>query len=172
MKIIGLIVVSLTLSSLAFAQQGAAVGKVETKSDGKANFAAFHTYSWTPGLHADNPAVHKMIVAACEAEMTKLGFKSVATGADTTLAYYTVRSTEVDLKALDKLEKQGLSGDAATKTLGRLVVVMRTGSTSPQQVWSASTREFVDQDPAKMNDIVRSVAARLFETYPGRKAAR
>lgn len=145
---------------------------MESKFDNKANFASLHTYSWTAGLHADTPEIHKMIVAACDAEMNKLGFTNVTTGADTTLAYYTVRSTEVDLKALDKLDKQGRSGDAATKTLGRLVVVMRTGTSSPQQVWSASTREFVDQDLTKMNDIVKAVAARLFATYPGRKAAR
>jgi len=167
MKIIGLMLVS-----LVFAQQGATVGKVESKFDNKVNFAGLHTYSWTPGLHADNPDAAALIVAACEAEMTGLGFTKVTAGADATLAYYTVRSTEVDLKALDKLQKEGGGGATPTKILGRLVVVMRNGATSSEQLWSASTREFVDPDPARMGDTIRGAAARLFETYPGRKAAR
>jgi len=166
MKFIGLMLVS-----LAFAQQGATVGKVESKSDKKANFAALHTYSWGSGLHADNPDVAAAIVAACEAEMSVLGLTKVTAGGDVTLSYYTVRSTEVDLKALDKLQKQGGGGPPPTKTLGRLVVVMRSGATPFEQLWWASTREFVDPDPARLTDTIQSATARLFETYPGRKAA-
>jgi hypothetical protein len=165
------IMTGLMLSSLLFAQQGAAVGKVETKIDNKANFAALHTYSWLPGLRADDPDVTRLIAAAFEAEMSKLGFTKTESGADVTLAYYTVRSTEVDLKALDKHEKAGGNGSAPTKILGRLVAVMRVGETT-QQLWSASTREFVDPDRAKLDETIRAVAARLFESYPGRKAAR
>jgi len=166
MKIIGLMLVS-----LLFAQQGATVGKVESKFDKKVNFAALHTYTWGAGLHADNPDVAAAIVAACEAEMNVLGLTKATAGADATLSYYTVRSTEVDLKALDKLQKEGRGGPAPTKTLGRLVVVMRSGATPFEQLWWASTREFVDPDPARLTDTVRSATARLFETYPGQKAA-
>src|SRR4051812_5928403 len=132
-------IISLMLWSLLFAQQGATVGKVETKFDNKADFAAFPTYSWRPGGIADDPGVARLIVASCDAEMSKLGFTKTPIGADVALAYYTVRSTEVDFKALDKLEKQGHEGTTPTKTLGRLVVVMRAAPPSTRQLWSAST---------------------------------
>jgi Domain of unknown function (DUF4136) len=163
-------ILSITLFSLALMAQGATVGKVESKVDKTANFGALHSYSWLTGYNADNPDVHKLIVAAVEAEMTKAGFTKVATGGDATIAYYTVRTTEVDLKALDKAQKAGNSA-TPTKVLGRLVVVMRPAA-STQQIWSASTREFIDPDPAKLNDTVHSATARLFETYPGKKPAR
>ena len=62
MKIIGLMLFSLALAQTAFAQQGATVGKVESKFDKTANFGALHTYSWTSGWNADNPDAHKLIV--------------------------------------------------------------------------------------------------------------
>ena len=161
--------IELMLVSLFFAQQGAAVGKVESKFDKTTNFAGLHTYSWTPGSKTEIPQVGELIVAACDQEMAKLGFTKVPNGADVTLAFYTVRSTEVDLKALDKLEKNGGGGPTPTKTLGRLVVVMRSGAGSAPQLWSASTREFVDPDPARLGDTIHTVAARLFETYPRAK---
>jgi len=162
-------IIGLMLVSLALAAQGTA--KVETTFDKKTDFAALHTYSWTAGLHAFNQDAHKIIVAAFEAEMAGLGFTKVASGGDVTVAYYTVAGTNVDLKALDKIEKEGRGGTAPTKTFGRLVVIMR-GAATNQQIWTASTREYVESDPAKLGDTLRGVTARLFETYPGRKGAR
>ena len=82
--------IGILLLSLALGQVDGVVGKVETTFDKKANFASFRTYSWGPGYNAARADVHKMIVAACEAEMLKSGFTKVPTGADVTLAYYTV----------------------------------------------------------------------------------
>jgi len=162
MQIFGLMLI------LGLALQGTDTQKVETAFDKKADFASFRTYSWGPGYNAFNPDAHKIIVAALEAEMAKLGFTKVATGANVTLAYYTLASTNVDLKALDKAERAG-SDAVPTKTLGRLVVIMRSpasGGGESQQVWSASTREYIDADLAKLDATVRTVAARLFATYP------
>jgi len=169
MKIIGMLLLSVALGQLG--QVEGVVGKVETTVDKKANFAAFRTYSWGPGYNAERAETHKLIVAACDAEMLKSGFTKVATGADVTLSYYTVKSTYVDVKALDKAQRSGPGDAAATSVVGRLVVIMRSG-TPAQQVWSASTREFVDPAPAKLAATIQTAAARLFETYPGRKPAR
>jgi Domain of unknown function (DUF4136) len=159
------------LLGLLVASQSDVIGKVESSFDKKANFSAFRTYAWNPGYNAYDPEAHKMIVAALEAEMAGLGFTKVATGADVTLAYYTVTGTDVDLKALDKIERDGRGGATPTKARARLVVIMR-GAASNQQLWSASTREYLDQDRAKLNSTIQSVTARLFETYPGRKRGR
>ena len=140
------------------------IGKADSTFDKRANFAAFRTYSWLPGTPAFNPEVHKMIVAALEAEMSALGFTKAASGADVTLAYYTMAITNVDLKALDKIEREGGSPATANKTLGKLVVVMRNAAR--QQVWTAATREYLDPNLEKFGATIRTVTARLFETYP------
>ena len=155
--------VILLLGLLAATQQ-VAVGKVDSAFDKKINFGALRTYAWISGIHADRPDAHKFIVAAVDAEMAKRGFTQVTTGADVTVAYYTGFTTEVDLKALDKAEKEGKGGPTPTKALGRLSVKMRNASR--EEVWSAATREFLDTDPAKLSATIQGVTARLFETYP------
>ena len=138
------------------------IGKVDSTFDKKANFASFRTYAWTPGSHAFNPAAHKLIVEALEAEMTARGFTKVATGADVTLSYSSMAVKNVDLKALDQAERAGAA--APTKDLGKLVVVMR--NPARQQVWSAATREYLEPNIEKLGATIKTVAARLFETYP------
>jgi hypothetical protein len=165
MKLIGLMVFSLMIASQSIDDQ-----KVESTFDKKATFGSYRTYTLTRGYDAYRPDVHKMIVESVETEMTGLGFTKVTSGADVTLAYYTVASMTVDIKDLDKVEREASEAGAPTKTLGRLAVIMRS-ATSNQQLWSASTRGYVDSDPVKLAEVIRSVTARLFETYPGRKPA-
>jgi hypothetical protein len=138
------------------------IGKADSTFDKKANFASFRTYTWTPGTHAFNPAAHKLIIEALEAEMAARGFTKVATGGDVTLSYSSMAVTNVDLKELGKAERAG--GAAPTKNLGKLVVVMRTQSR--HQLWSAATREYLEPDLEKLGASIKAVAARLFETYP------
>jgi Domain of unknown function (DUF4136) len=161
--------IAIVLLGLLFAPQGDVIGKVESSFDKTANFSALKTYAWLRGYDSYNPDAHKMVVAAIEGEMAKLGFTKVETekGADVTIAYYTVTGTDIDLKALDKMEREGRSGPPPSKMRARLVVVMRTLPES-HPVWRASTREHLDPDPAKLNATIESVTARLFATYPGR----
>jgi hypothetical protein len=161
--------IAIVLLGLLFAPQSDVIGKVESSFDRKTDFSTFRTYAWLRGYNAYNPDAHKMVVAAVEGEMAKLGFTRLETekGADVTLAYYTVTGTDIDLKALDKMEREGLSGPPPSKARARLVLIMRTATTS-QQIWQASTREHLDPDPAKLNATVEAVTARLFATYPGR----
>ena len=160
--------VVILLLGLLVAPQGE-IGKVESSFDKKANFAAFRTYTWNVGYNAYNPDAHKLITAAIDAEMARRGFTKVETGADVRIAYYTVTGTDVDLKALDKLEREGATGPVPLKQRSRLVVVMRPqGSSDP--LWQASMREYLDPDPAKLGDTIQRVTAQLFATYPRKPA--
>lgn len=150
------------------AAQTPPIGRADSTFDKKANFASFRTYTWAPGSHAFNPVAHKLIVDALEAEMTARGFTKVANCADVTLAYYSMAVTNVDLKALDKIEREGGSSAAANKNLGKLVVVMR--SAAREQLWSASAREYLEPDIEKLGGTIRAVTARLFSTYPRSKS--
>ncbi len=140
------------------------IGKVDSTFDKKANFASFRTYAWGSGTPAFNPAAHTMILEAVDAEMAGRGFTKVASGGDVTLSYYSMAVTNVDLKALDKLEREGGTGAAPTKDLGKLVLVMR--NPARQQVWSAATREYLEPNIEKFGATIKTVTARLFETYP------
>jgi hypothetical protein len=146
------------------------VGAVDSRFDKSVDFASIRTYSWIRGYDAHDPSVHKLIVAALDEEMGRLGLQKVATGADVTLAYYTVRSSEVDLSALDRLPPEERV-NAPQKMLGRLLVIMRKPA-DEARLWSASTREYVSNDPVALNETLRRVTNRLFETYPTRKTKR
>ena len=147
--------------------QGPPIGKVDSTVDKSADFAALRTYKWLPGTPAFNPVLHEMIVAAVEAEMATLGFTKTESSADVTLAYYAMAITNVDLEALDKIEREGTSRAAANKTLGKLVVVMRNAT--QKQIWTAATREYLDPMVEKFRAAIAVVTARLFETYPTRR---
>jgi len=144
--------------------QSDAIGKVESSFDKKANFAALHTYSWSGGARAYNEEAHRLLIAAFEKEMTGLGFKQVTSGADVTLSYYNVTSTDVDLKKLDEATRAGAA--TPTKMRARMMVVMRAPATRAE-LWSAITREYVEPD--QLAATVQRVAERLFATYPGKK---
>ena len=140
-------------------------GKIDTTFDKQANFAAFRTYSWGPGKDAFLPEGHKIIVAAVDKQMAAQGLTPVASGGDVTISYYTTTISNVDLKALDKLEDR--SAPAPTKELGKLIVVMRDAKTRAQ-LWSAGTHEYLDSDRSRLGASVEAVTERLFATYPGR----
>ena len=144
--------------------QSDAIGKVESSFDKKANFAALHTYSWSGGARAYNEEAHRLLIAAFEKEMTGLGFKQVTSGADVTLSYYNVTSTDVDLKKLDEATRSGAA--TPTKTRARMMIVMRAPATRAE-IWTAITREYVEPD--QLAATVQRVAERLFATYPGKK---
>jgi hypothetical protein len=157
---------AILLLGLMIAGQAVPAGKVDTTFDKKANFAALRTYSWAPGKDAFLPEAHRMIISACDTEMAALGFKKVDSGADVTISYYTMTLTQVDLKALDKIENTDRSAPAPTKELGKLVVVMR--NQAREQLWTATTNEFLDSDRARLAATIQTVTARLFATYPTR----
>lgn len=154
----------LALFGLLVYSQSDAIGKVESSFDKKANFAELHTYSWSGGARAYNDEAHRLLIAAFEKEMTALGFKEVTSGADVTLSYYNVTSTDVDLKKLDEATRAGAA--TPTKMRARMMVVMRAPATRAE-IWTAITREYVEPD--QLAATVQRVAERLFATYPGKK---
>jgi Domain of unknown function (DUF4136) len=138
-------------------------GKIESITDQKANFAAFTTYKWEVGHQAYDPSIHKTIVDAVDAELTARGLRKLETGTPSvTVRYHTVVRTDVLLDKLDEFEREGKV--APTKTLGRLVIVMRDAN--KRQVWAADTVQAVNADPATRNRDIAQVVGRMFQSYP------
>ena len=54
--------------------------KVESSFDRNADFSTFRTYAWNKGHEAFNPAAHKIIAGAIDAQMAKLGYTKADAG--------------------------------------------------------------------------------------------
>jgi uncharacterized protein DUF4136 len=157
---------------LFMAQGRPAPGKVNSSFDKTAAFATFKTYGWVGGQPAFDPAAHKTIVSAIDAEMTALGLKKVEGRAgDVTLRYLAVRSTSVDLEKLEAIEKQGGDKAGADVTVGRLVIVMEDARSS-RRLWAADGVERLNPAAADRDETITGVVARMFATYPTRQKAK
>ena len=108
-------------------------------------------------------------MSAIDNEMTALGLKKVEGRAgDVTLRYLAVRSTSVDLEKLEAIDKQGGDKAGADLTVGRLVIVMEDAKSSGR-LWAADGVERLNPAVADRDQTIRSVVARMFETYPTRQ---
>jgi Domain of unknown function (DUF4136) len=146
-----------------------AVGEVASSFDKKANFGAFRTYAWAKGHDAYDPTAHKTIIDAVDAQMAGLGFtKAAPESADVVVRYYTLRSADVDLKLLEKMQREGQKDPAPVRMLGRLVVALYE-PTGTRPLWEAHTKGHLSEDPAKRVAEIQKAVASVFEEYPGRK---
>jgi hypothetical protein len=160
-------VIGLMLPSLALAAHHGETA-VQSTVDDRVDFGALHTYSWAQGNSAFYRDPDELIVAAFDAEMSRKGFTRAEGDPDVTISYFTVASTYVDL---ERLHGRLAPDDAApTRTRSTLAIIMRRGDSS-QPIWTATTREFLDPDPAQLGETIRRVAARLFESYPHERSA-
>jgi len=149
--------------------QAKPIGEVGTTTDPKVNFTSLHTYVWQKGHEAYNPEAHKIIVSSIESEMASLGFTKVESGkADVTLTYHSVAGADVDMKMLEKWQKEGHTDPMPTKVLGSLAVVLfPPGGTKP--IWEAHTRGHLSDDGATRADEIKKAVSALFAAYPTRQ---
>jgi len=156
----------LMMLMLFVAQGRPAPGKVNSTYDESANFQTLKTYSWVQGSPAFDPSVDKTIVAAVDSEMSALGFtKAAGKPADVAIRYLAVRSTSIDLKKLEAIEKSGGDKAGADYTVGRLVIAMQD-TKSGKQVWAADCVERLNPAVAERDATIKQIATRMFETYP------
>ena len=148
------------------------IGEVGSTADKSVNFTALHTYAWEKGHEAYNPDAHKTIVTAIDAEMSSLGFTKADAGkADVIVKYHAVAGTDVDMKLLEKWQKEGHTEPAPTRILGSLVVVLFTpGGAKP--IWEAHVRAHLSDDAATRNEQITKTVSALFATYPTRRTKR
>jgi hypothetical protein len=151
---------------LFVAQGRPATGKVNSTFDKSADFKALQTYSWVAGSHAFDPAVHKSIVAAIDAQMATLGLKKVESGGSATIRYMAVRSTSVDLDKLETLKKEGKDQAGADVTVGRLIIAM--DDAKAHRLWAADSVEIMNPAVADRDAAIKAVVARMVDTYPTR----
>ncbi len=153
---------------LMFVAQPPKPGKVASEYDKQADFSKYRTYTWMPGLEARVPQAHTLIVAGIDREMSALGLTRVAGDADLTVTYHALRSTYINLKELEKAQRDGNNEQAPSYDLGTLVIVLRENG-SKRQLWAANTAEYMSPDPAVREQTIDQAVTRVFAAYPGRR---
>jgi hypothetical protein len=138
--------------------------EVKTTVDKKVDFKAFKTYSWEKGQESADPASHKMVVTALDAEMAARGLTKQESKGDVLVRYHAVARTEVDLK------NQKKDGTGPTYEVGKVMVEL-LGGQSYKRVWQATTEEQLSKEPAAREQDIRRAIGRLFQAYPGRSPA-
>lgn len=146
------------------------VGKVTSSFEKKTDFGAFKTYAWEAGLRAYDPATHKTIIEAMEAQMAALGYtKAERAAADVILKYHTVRGSDVDLEVLEERQRKGTTGPAKEGILGSLVVGIFRPSSMTTPLWQARLREHLSDDLATRTREIEEAVGAIFKTYPTRR---
>ncbi len=154
---------------LIFVAQPPKPGKVASEYDKKTDFSKYRTYTWMAGLEARVPQAHTLIVAGIDREMSALGLTQVAgTDADLTVTYHALRSTYINLKELEKAQREGNKEQAPSYDLGKLVIVVRENP-SKRQLWAANTAEYMSPDPVAREETIKEAVMRVFATYPTRR---
>ena len=94
---------------------------VRVSIDKPVDFAKFKTYSWTQGQPSPDKMVDARVIAAVDRELSALGMSKATSGPDVLATYYSVRRTDVNLKAKTESE-----GRLPQYPVGTLVVALLT----------------------------------------------
>jgi hypothetical protein len=126
--------------------------------------AKYKTYTWTKGGPSADKAVDAQIMAAVDRELGGLGMSKASSGkGDVLVTYYSLRRTDVDLKA-----KPDASGAQPQYAVGSLLVAMLDPGTRGRLV-QLRTDKPVDLEPAKSESVINGAVAELFAKYPTRQ---
>jgi hypothetical protein len=125
--------------------------------------AKFKSYSWTKGGPSPVKTVDAQIMAAVDRELGGLGLTKAAPGkGDVLVTYYSMRRTDVDLKAKPE------AGALPQYPVGTLLVAMLDPGTRRRLV-QLRTDKPIDLDPAQAEAVINSAVTDLFAKYPTRQ---
>ena len=134
---------------------------VTAKADQHTDFSKLKTYEWEVGWNAPDRDVHQQCVAAINRELTALGFAEGAPGhSDVTVAYYSLRRTDMNLNWKSESEDGPLTYPAGT-----LVVEMLEPGTR-RELFTARADAPIDLQPDRLRAIIDEKVARMFALYP------
>jgi hypothetical protein len=138
---------------------------VTVKTDRKADFAKFKTYTWEHGWQAHDKSVHQAILAAVDRELAAVGLAKKASGpADLLVTYASLRRIDVDLKS----EPTAGDGTHRQYDVGTLVLLLLEPG-SRKELFRARADTPIEADADKVNAIVDSTLRQMFAKYPTKK---
>jgi hypothetical protein len=157
-------IAALMMSVLAVAGSAAQLQYgVTVKAEKGVDFAKFKTYSWSNGQPSPNKTVDAQIVAAVDRELKAVGLTKAESGpGDVVVMYYSLRRTDVDVKA-----KPDASGARPQFTVGTLAVAL-FDPPKKKQLLHMRLDKPIDTDPAQAGAIIDKAVAEMFQKYPTR----
>ena len=157
-------IAALVLSAVAVAGTSAQIKYgVTVKAEKGVDFSKFKTYSWSNGQPAPNKTIDAQIIAAVDRELKGVGLTKAASGpADVVVMYYSLRRTDVDVKA-----KPDASGARPQFAVGTLAVALFDPSKKKQLLHMRLDKP-IDTDPAQSEAIIDKAVAEMFAKYPTR----
>jgi hypothetical protein len=136
---------------------------VTVKAEKGVDFAKIKTYTWSNGQPAPNKTIDAQITAAVDRELQAVGLTKAASGpADVVVMYYSLRRTDVDVKA-----KPDASGSRPQFAVGTLAVAL-FDPPKKKQLLHMRLDKPIDADPAKAEDTINKAVAEMFQKYPTR----
>lgn len=134
---------------------------VTVKAEKGVDFSKFKTYSWSNGQPAPNKTVDAQIVAAVDRELQAVGLTKAASGpGDVLVMYYSLRRTDVDVKA-----KPDASGARPQFAVGTLAVAL-FDPPKKKQLLHMRLDKPIDTDPAQAEATINKAVAEMFAKYP------
>ena len=139
---------------------------VTVKSDRKADFNKFKSYSWGTGSPSFDKDVNQQIIDAVDHELMSLGLeKRPSAPSDVTVSYASLQRTDVDVNA--KATGKGKEATHPQYPVGSLLVVMRDPGTR-KELFRGRVDKPIDLDRDKLHAVIDAVVAEIFAKYPTR----
>jgi hypothetical protein len=158
-----LITVSALVTILVSAAAAQSRFGVTATTEKGVDYAKLKTYSWTQGQPSPIKEVDSRIVAAVDRELGAIGMTKATSGkGDVLVAYWSLRSTHVDLKA--KPDAQGLRPEYPVGTLA----VLLFEPNSRRRLLRLRLDKPIDTAPEKLDATINDAVTAMFEKYPTR----
>ncbi len=154
----------LLLSTSAMAQE------VSYDFDKTANFAAFETYAWVPGVNLTDELNHKRVVAAVDAQLTSKGLRQKGSNPDVLVAYHArvSRDLEVAGDAWGGYRRAGWGRARVEEVLVGTLVIEMVDARTGRVVWRGVATKDLDTNasPEKREKNISKAAEKVFKKYP------
>ena len=136
---------------------------VTVSAEKKVDFSKFTSYTWTLGQPSFDKDVDRYVTDAVDRQLGALGMSKAATApGDVLVAYYSLRRTDVDLRA--KPDAQGLHPQYAVGTL--MVALLDPGTR--KRLLRMRIDKPIEVQREALEPAIQAAVTELFAKYPTR----
>lgn len=154
----------LLLGTTAMAQE------VSYDYDKTANFAAFQTYAWVPGINLKDELNHKRVVDAIDVQLVSKGLRETAANPDVLVTYHAgvSRDLEVSGTGWGRYRPAGWSSARVEEVMVGTLVIEMVDARTGKVVWRGVATKDLDTNasPEKREKNISKAAEKVFKKYP------
>jgi hypothetical protein len=148
---------------------------VKVNYDPKVDFTKFKTYSWTRGLPASNPQIHKLIVDEIDRQLQSKGLSRVEANADLHITYYASLDENLNTGAVEYVKNSDYQrwGEHepvyGPKMVGMLIARMVfdvVDASTNKLVWRGHAKDAYTPNQARGKKRACKAVGKLFARFP------